>query len=70
MIKVYTAPNCPNCHTTTRIMRSLGVEFTEVHGPDHAEHLRALGHRSYPVVETPTESWSGYNPIKIQELVK
>uniref|UniRef100_UPI003341D096 glutaredoxin family protein n=1 Tax=Castellaniella defragrans TaxID=75697 RepID=UPI003341D096 len=71
-VTVYSKPNCPQCDLTKRDMDILGIEYETVdltQRQDQLERLIGLGHRSAPVVETSSETWSGYNQEKIKGLV-
>jgi glutaredoxin-like protein NrdH len=57
---------------TKRHMDKIGVEYTTVditEDPDALNKLIELGYKAAPVVMTADgESWSGFNPEKIDEL--
>lgn len=68
-VTVYTKDRCQPCAATKRKLTELGIAFTE-RNVDHderaADHLRASGFQAAPVVFTETDSWSGYDPARIQ----
>lgn len=72
-VTVYTKPNCVQCDATKRQLDKLGVEYATV---DITENLEAYdmiiakGFQAAPVVITDTDAWSGFNPAKINGLVK
>lgn len=70
MITVYTLPSCQPCKMTKREFDRLGLAYEEVpmDTPGVAERLTEAGHRAAPVVETPDQSWSGFQPSKIRAL--
>jgi len=73
MTIVYTKDNCVQCDATKRMMDKLGVPYDTVDitdNPEELDKLIALGYRAAPVVITESgESWAGFNPEKITELV-
>jgi len=73
MVTLYTKDNCVQCVATKKMMDKLGVPYDTVDitdNPEELDKLIALGYRAAPVVITESgESWAGFNPEKITELV-
>lgn len=70
-VTVYTLPNCVQCETTKRMMRSHNIEFTEValqDNPDKLKEFIAQGHTTAPIVTTDIKTWSGFRLDKIKSL--
>lgn len=75
VVRVYTAPACPQCTATKRKLTDLGIDFTEVDltDPDNEEErdyvVNDLGHSTVPVVEVDGEDhWDGYRPDRLKAL--
>lgn len=72
MTVLYSRPNCQPCIATKRALDRHGIPHTVVDVTvdlDAAEHVRALGHLTAPVVVTPDGAhWSGYRPDRIAAL--
>lgn len=72
-ITVYSKPLCVQCTATYRKLDSLGVQYTvvDVSQDDAAlERIKELGYLQAPVVETPDEHWSGFNPFKLEDTAR
>lgn len=72
-VTVYTKPACVQCEATVRSLGRKGIAFrlVDVTTDDRAlAHVRELGHQQVPVVETPTEHWSGYRPDRLLALAR
>jgi glutaredoxin-like protein NrdH len=73
MTTVYTKPNCVQCNMTKRHMDKIGVKYRTVDITEDKEALNKLielGYKSAPVVMTEGgQTWSGFQPAKIDELV-
>lgn len=72
MVTVYTAENCMPCKATLRKLDKLGVAY-EAHpntelSNEELDSFRKNGIGSFPIVITPTETWGGYFPDKLQVL--
>lgn len=70
-ITVYTKPGCVQCNATYRALDRKGITYNsrDISEDEEAlERLKSLGHMSAPVVETPTDSWAGFRPDKIDSL--
>ena len=71
-VKVYTKPNCVQCEATKKHLDKLNIEYSTVdisRNPVALDNLINLGYKSAPVVVTDTESWSGYQPDKLDSIV-
>jgi glutaredoxin-like protein NrdH len=71
MTTVYTKPNCVQCEQTKRYMEKNGIEYDTVditEDQEAFEMVLGMGFKSAPVVITPTDSWSGFRPDKINLL--
>ena len=70
-VTVYSKPSCVQCNATYRALTKKGIDYDVVDvTEDEAAlaHVLALGYQQVPVVETPSEHWSGYRPDKITTL--
>ena len=57
---------------TKRFLDQHNVAYQEINldeQPEFIEHVKGLGFSSAPVVETDTESFSGFQPSKLKALV-
>lgn len=73
MTKVYSRPNCVQCDATKRHLLKLGLEFEEIDLTEDIgsyQELVGMGFQAIPVVITENDSWAGYQPDKIEGLVK
>lgn len=73
MITVYTKPACVQCDQTKKLLTKNGLAFETIDITEDAaafEKIVALGFKAAPVVITDNDSWAGFNPAKINELVK
>ena len=71
-ITVYTKPACVQCDATKRHLKKLNLEFDTIDITEDQEaydKIVSMGFQAAPVVITDTDSWSGYKPDKINELV-
>lgn len=71
MVTVYSGPDCQQCKMTARVLTEAGVAFTsvDISTDDQArEFVQSLGHRTVPVVVTPTENFSGFRPDRLRAL--
>lgn len=62
---------CGQCKATKRDLDKAGVvyETRDITAPENAERLaafKAAGVAQAPIVETPTNTWSGYSPDQIK----
>lgn len=71
MTTVYTLPGCSQCRMTAKALTSAGVDFTTVDlttVPEKGDALREAGYMQAPIVETDTDTWTGFRPDKIAGL--
>lgn len=69
---VYSQPNCNPCKQVKSWLSGKGIEYKEVdvtQDVDAFNRLKSLGYQITPVIETPTDHWSGVNLQKMKELV-
>lgn len=68
---LYGKPNCQQCTMTERYMKTNGIPYLKVDiTEDQAayDHVTALGYLQAPVVQTATDSWSGFIPDRLASL--
>lgn len=73
MVTVYTKPACVQCTATYRALDKKGIVYQSVditQDTEAHERLMALGFQQAPVVESPVGNWSGFNPLKVDELAE
>ena len=46
----------------------LEKEFIQLYSPEYIDHVKSLGFNAAPVVQTPTEAFSGFQPGKLKKL--
>jgi len=72
-LTVYSKNGCAECVFTKKFLDSKNIEFTEKNidkNEMYLEEVKNLGYNSLPVVEVNNEeTFSGYNPNKLQNLV-
>lgn len=71
MVTVYSLPNCVQCESTKRMLKTNNVDFKEVNMADDPvalEMVKALGYQSAPVVIAGNEHWSGFRMDRIKAL--
>lgn len=72
-LTIYVKNNCPQCKMTLVVMRQLQIQpDTTINISEHPEAIESLkqaGWKATPVVVTDTDSWSGFRPDKIKQLV-
>ncbi|MFT8487984.1 glutaredoxin domain-containing protein [Oenococcus sicerae] len=69
---IYTKNNCPQCHATLRWLNDRGFEYTEIntsHDPSALAHVKSLGIRQLPYVDTGESQWSGFQPQQLAKLL-
>ena len=72
MVTVYGKPACTGCRATKRMLDKLGVVYEEVDLTQDEVALarfQAKGLVTAPIVETDTDTWSGFRYDKLKELV-
>lgn len=70
MITVWTLPDCKYCETTKRMLTNAEVEYTtkDLTAPENRRQLEAFklrGFTSAPIVQTPTDTFSGWRADKL-----
>lgn len=74
MVTVHTTHNCYACHATKRALQKRNIEYREIsldNAPDVRDRLQQQGFTTLPIVLTSEgDSWQGYNPDKIKQLVR
>lgn len=73
-ITVWSKPGCVQCNATTRTLNHENVPYAEndLTDPKHRQQLEAFvaqGFREAPIVQTPTDTWSGFRPDKLSTVV-
>lgn len=72
-IAVYSKSGCPQCVFTKKYLEAHSIDYEEKkidENEQYREELLALGYMTLPVVTVgETESFSGYQPNKLQNLV-
>jgi len=72
-ITVYTKPQCQQCRATFRWLDKRDITYTAVDISQDLsayEYVQQLGHMAAPVVVTSDgDSWSGFNPDRLGELL-
>jgi glutaredoxin-like protein NrdH len=72
MVTVYSKNNCVQCKMTKRFLEQHQVEFKEINldeQPEFIDHVKGLGFSAAPVIETLSETFSGFQPAKLKALV-
>ena len=72
MITVYGQPGCQPCKLATAYLDRHDVPHTYVDLTEHPELIekfRAAGKTSTPILQTPTETTSGFNPQALTRAV-
>lgn len=70
MITVYGTPRCQPCRLTERQLKKEAVPYTYVDLTEHPaklEHFKAAGIHQTPIIETPTERFTGLQPDRIKQ---
>lgn len=72
MITIYSKNNCVQCKMTKRFLDQHNVSYTDINlddNPSYIDHVKALGFSAAPVIETETQSFSGFQPDKLKTLI-
>ncbi len=73
-VKVYSTPRCHNCHEIKEFLRSKNVEFVEIDMATNEEArnmiIEKTGHLGAPIVQIGNEFIFGYDPKKMENLLK
>lgn len=73
MVTVYSKPNCVQCDATKRLMDKLNIAYDTVDitvDTEAFDKIVGMGFMAAPVVITDDDSWSGFNPDKINRLAE
>lgn len=74
LVTVYTLPNCIQCDRTKKFLRKEKIRFEEIDlSTNQIARVRVKeewGFDSAPVVETPFDVWTGFDPKKIKETAR
>ena len=75
MVTVYSKNNCVQCKMTKRFLDSNNVEYKDAYReinldeqPEYIDQVKELGFSAAPVIQTPTEVFSGFQPGKLKQL--
>ena len=73
-VKVYSTPRCHNCHEIKAFLKEKGVEFVEIDLASNDEArdmiIEKTGHLGAPIVQIGDEFIFGYDPKKMESLLK
>ncbi|HFH9839405.1 TPA: glutaredoxin-like protein NrdH [Streptococcus suis] len=72
MVTIYSKNDCVQCKMSKKFLDQYNVAYKEINldeQPEYIEHVKSLGFSSAPVIETETESFSGFQPPKLKALV-
>jgi len=70
MITIYGQPNCQPCRLARKQLDKEGVPYDYVdlsERPDKLQQFKDQGLQSTPIIETPTERFTGLQPERIQQ---
>lgn len=70
MITIYGQPNCQPCRLARKQLDKEGIPYDYVdltQRPDKLEQFKAQGLQATPIIETPTERFTGLQPNRIQQ---
>ena len=65
MVTVYSKNNCVQCKMTKRFLDSNNVEYKEINLDEQPEYIDQV---KEPIIQTPTEVFSGFQPGKLKQL--
>lgn len=72
MITVYSKPDCGDCNKTKNDLNLLEIPYVEINMMESKEslkHVRSLGYKQAPVLETQEGShWAGYSEKDINNF--
>ncbi|MFW3364518.1 glutaredoxin-like protein NrdH [Aerococcus viridans] len=72
-VTVYSKPNCMQCNFTKKWLKERNIPYTELNIKEDEEALlkvKEMGFQSVPVIVTEDDSWYGFQPDKLAELVE
>lgn len=74
MIKVYSTPTCPYCHTLKNFLKEKGIEFDDIDVSKDEKGLQEMvdksGQMGVPVSDIDGQIVVGFDRDKICELLK
>lgn len=71
MVTLYSLPNCVQCDSTKRFLKSKFIDFSEINMAEDNEALqkvREWGYTQAPIVEYGSERWSGFRFDKLNSI--
>ena len=71
MVTIYSKNNCVQCKMTKRFLDSNNIAYREINldeQPEFIEQVKELGFSAAPIIQTPTEVFSGFQPAKLKKL--
>ena len=71
-VNIYTKENCMPCRATVMKFGQLGIAFSQMSIESVPEKMQEFIERGYltaPIVETEDETWSGFRPDKLNNLI-
>ena len=72
MVTVYSKNNCVQCKMTKRFLDNNNIAYQEINldeQPEYIEQVKGLGFSAAPIIQTPTEVFSGFQPAILKQLV-
>lgn len=72
-VTVYSKPGCVQCTATCRAMDQRGIDYSVIDiSKDEQSYalVRELGYMQVPVIMTNEGHWSGFQPDRINALVR
>lgn len=72
-VTVYSKPGCVQCTATCRAMDQRGIDYRVIDISKDEQSLalvRELGYMQVPVIMTNDGHWSGFQPDRINALVR
>ena len=74
MVKVYSTPTCPYCHTLKAFLKEKGIEFQDIDVSQNEKDLHEMidksGQMGVPVSDIDGQIVIGFDRDKICELLK
>jgi glutaredoxin-like protein NrdH len=72
-VTIYSKDRCPGCRQTKQHLDRLGINYATRNledDPSVLDEVKSLGFMAFPVVVTPTGSWSGFDPDKLDAITQ